>query len=283
MPLSPSRDELRRRHPWPAQEPRVPEDWHGWLPTPKGVETDRVALGGCPPGAPTDPSLKEPLMSSASWRSSGRGIFSTPDCSGVFQQESPITRYTSVARRNGVRLCGDATERGISGPRVGQWCIGPLVTEGRWGPFCFPHHWTPEPCLENPAAQPRLEYSRPPIFSYFTESLHCRCLSVRSDHGLFSPGFLQPIFSSPCGCAPIHPFVNTPARKQSLRPSGPNTEDAFRPSRKRKGASFKRTPGSGAESTGLFRLASRREDLPAQWAGDRCNYSLLSIQALRGS
>jgi hypothetical protein len=24
-------EELRRRHSWPAQEPNVPEDWHGWL------------------------------------------------------------------------------------------------------------------------------------------------------------------------------------------------------------------------------------------------------------
>jgi len=24
---------LKRRHPWPAQEPNVPEDWHGWLRT----------------------------------------------------------------------------------------------------------------------------------------------------------------------------------------------------------------------------------------------------------
>jgi hypothetical protein len=61
----------------------------------------------------------------------------------------------------------------------------------------------------------------------------CHVLLVRSCHGLFSRGILRR--SLPCGCTPIHPFVNTPARKQSLRPSGPDTEDAFRPSRGRKG------------------------------------------------
>lgn len=24
-------DELKKRHPWPDRQPRVPEDWHGWL------------------------------------------------------------------------------------------------------------------------------------------------------------------------------------------------------------------------------------------------------------
>jgi len=31
MPLAKSWDELKGRHPWPVQEPNVPEDWHGWL------------------------------------------------------------------------------------------------------------------------------------------------------------------------------------------------------------------------------------------------------------
>jgi hypothetical protein len=31
MSRAESWNELRRRHPWPAREPNVPEDWHGWL------------------------------------------------------------------------------------------------------------------------------------------------------------------------------------------------------------------------------------------------------------
>jgi serine/threonine protein kinase len=42
------------------------------------LRQDRVALGGCPPRAPTDPSLKEPVASRACWRFFGRGIFCTP-------------------------------------------------------------------------------------------------------------------------------------------------------------------------------------------------------------
>jgi hypothetical protein len=41
------------------------------------------ALGGQPPGAPTDPSQKEPFVSRASRRFFGRGIFCTPDFSGA--------------------------------------------------------------------------------------------------------------------------------------------------------------------------------------------------------
>ena len=115
-----------------------------------------------------------------------------------------------------------------------QWCIWPLVTGSRWGPFSFPHHWTPESCLENPAAKPRL--GRPVTTSHFGIALRAvlatfswfAVVTVCSREASCSRSF-------PCGCTPIHPFVNTPARKQSLRPSGPDTEDAFRPSRGRKG------------------------------------------------
>ena len=115
-----------------------------------------------------------------------------------------------------------------------QWCIWPLVTKCHWGPFSFPHHWTPESCLENPAAKPRL--GRPWTTSYFDIALRAvlatcswfAVVTVCSREVSCSRSF-------PCGCTPIHPFVNTPARKQSLRPGGPDTEDVFRPSRKRKG------------------------------------------------
>jgi len=85
--------------------------------------------------------------------------------------------------------------------------------------------------------------------------------------------------SFPCGCTPIHPFVNTPTRKQSLRSGGPDTEYVFRPSRGRKGRLIHCYARLLAESMGPFRLALRREDLPAPEAGDRCNYNHSSIHA----
>jgi hypothetical protein len=117
---------------------------------------------------------------------------------------------------------------------VRQRCIWPLVTKSHWGPSCFPHHWTPESCLENPAAKPRL--GRPLTTSHFDIAMRAvlatfswfAVVTVCCREASCSRSFL-------CGCTPIHPFVNTPARKQSLRPSGPDTEDAFRPSRGRKG------------------------------------------------
>ena len=39
-----------------AQSPNA--SFRGWASLPHGVETDRVALGGCPPRAPTDPNVR---------------------------------------------------------------------------------------------------------------------------------------------------------------------------------------------------------------------------------
>lgn len=116
-----------------------------------------------------------------------------------------------------------------------QWCIGPPVTESRWGPFCFPHHWTPESCLENPAAQPRLGR---PVTRWSGFDIPWRAvLAVVSWFAIVTVYSREASCSRSfrCGCTPIHPFVNTPAHKQSLRPGGPDTEDAFRPSRGREG------------------------------------------------
>jgi len=129
----------------------------------------------------------------------------------------------------------DATGRGISGPRVRQWCIWPLVTESRWGPFSFPHHGTPESYLENPAAQPRLG---PPVTMLSGFDISQSAVLARVCWFEVVTVCLRAVSCSrsfPCGCTPIHPFVNTPARKQSLRSGGPDTEDTFRPSRGRKG------------------------------------------------
>ena len=56
------------------------------------------------------------------------------------------------ARKNGVRLCGNASGQGISGATVGQGCIGTRAGNPIQGRFHF-DHWTPSPCLKKSSSE----------------------------------------------------------------------------------------------------------------------------------
>ena len=72
------------------------------------------------------------------------------------QQRQPRVAawYTTNARRNSARLCGDATWQGIFGSMVRQWCIRPLVVCITGGRFLLSTIGHRSHALENPAAQP---------------------------------------------------------------------------------------------------------------------------------
>ena len=141
-----------------------------------------------------------------------------------------------------------------------QWCIWPLVTKVTGGRFFRAiGHRSHASKIPRSSRVP----GEPVTTSHFDISL--RDVIVIFSWSIVVTVCFREVSSSRsfhCGCTPIHPFVNTPARKQSLRSGKPDTEYVFRPSRRRKGRLIHTYAQLMVKSTGLLRLALRREDLP---------------------
>ncbi len=155
-------------------------------------------------GILTDSSLKEPVASRACRRFFGRGISLAADFSGVSSLKlcqymvncrCPEKRSPTLRGRNRTRDI-----RAAGAPRVH---LAPGDRESLGAVFFSTLLDTRVmPGKSRGAAASWATSDDVVRLRYLAWCRPCQGLLVRSCHGLLSRGFLQPIFSFPCGCTP---------------------------------------------------------------------------------